>query len=96
MSIIYHRSHCGLLTNLLFVLNVIKKRKTKWPPKYEAVTQIVGVSASTSCQLDPKSPLLLCTSRKLDPKSPLLLYPRDITTIAVYHLKEDYCNKSFR
>ena len=36
---------------------------------YEAVTQIVGVSASTS--------------RQLDPKSPLMLYTRDITNIAV-------------
>ena len=36
---------------------------------YEAVTQIVGLSASIS--------------RQLDPKSPLLLYPRDITNIAV-------------
>ena len=37
--------------------------------KYEAVTQIVGVIASTS--------------RQLDPKSPLLLYPSDKTNIAV-------------
>ena len=36
---------------------------------YEAVTQIVGVSASTS--------------RQLDPKLPLMLYPRDITNMTV-------------
>ena len=50
------------------MLNVIK---TKNMPKHEAVTQIVGVGISVS------------TSRQLDPMSPLLLYPRDIPNIAV-------------
>ena len=51
------------------MLNVKKNKKQNGPPKYEAVTQIVEVSGSTS--------------RQLDPKSPLLLYPRDITNFAV-------------
>ena len=45
------------------MLNFIKTKKQNGRQK------IVGVSASTS--------------RQLDPKSPLLLYPRDITNIAV-------------
>ena len=57
------------------MLNV-KKRK-KWPPKYETVTPIVGLGISAS------------TSRQLDPKSPLLLYPRDITNIAVIDHSDD-------
>ena len=69
MSIIYHRTSLGVVVKPSFRVKCHQNEKTKWPPKYEAVTQIVGVSASTS--------------RQLDPKSPLLLYPRDITNIAV-------------